>query len=144
MGWIDCRMFSSTGSYWILDCLMPLFNHLSRYSCEIDVGLCKLCVGWINHIFNRLGMDPPQPYSWHIQKELCKWEFLSLDALRTIKYLILQLIIEIRMGTCLVLNGYLLQMKSIKQSTVVWSHVPVSVCYSSQVHIWKYMNILCV
>ena len=101
-GWINCLMFLWTGSYWIFYCLMPLLNHLSRYSWEKTLRFMKNCEWvelitdaalhyWIFHLLNvyfeaRLALDTQQPCSYN-------WVDTS----------IIQPFIKISMGTCLVL-----------------------------------------
>ena len=125
-GWINCLMFLWTGSYWIFYCLMPLLNHLSRYSWEKTLRFMKNCEWvelitdaalhyWIFHLLNvyfeaRLALDTQQPCSYN-------WVDTS----------IIQPFIKISMGTCLVLNEYFC--KSHQPSNFQIS-VPISLCLS--------------
>ena len=126
VGWTNCLMFLFTGSYWIFYCLMPLLNHLSRYSWEKTLRFMKNCEWvelitdaalhyWIFHLLNvyfeaRLALDTQQPCSYN-------WVDTS----------IIQPFIKISMGTCLVLNEYFC--KSHQPSNFQIS-VPISLCLS--------------
>ena len=132
-GWINCLMFLWTGSYWIFYCLMPLLNHLSRYSWEKTLRFMKNCEWvelitdaalhyWIFHLLNvyfeaRLALDTQQPCSYN-----------------RVDTSIIQPFIKISMGTCLVLNEYFCKSH---QSSNFQISVPISLClsrYSLQVH----------